>query len=648
MSINNDHFYQENKLDTYNNLPVSNPLFFLTGLKKSEEIIDQEDCSYQGIATPPCITCIVGEYGKGKTELIIQVTRFMLQSNKESKKKVLPLPINLALCRTQVEELNTLDKSNKVDSFSKLLFNHLSLPSEEIDLKFIKEELIPEIQKGNIFLLLDGLDELLSHQDNIERKHELFFDYLINFLNFNLDNTNVDQQFNIAITMRLEYLWKICQPDARDLVQNFQAKLLAPVYFLQVGFLTADNIKEYLNSITIYSDIGEIIENNPELLDILSRPLYLKLFSDLLLNCNNEKDEDFYNIIRVESIAKLFEMFIGKISKEALPSEIDHPLFKWNIEKLAKKVLEKFKNGEEEKFKDEELYDILDNLNDNNIEDEQMRLSYIHKCPFLQKFSSEEFVFSHRAFLEFFIAKAISLEIKNDEWLTFNEIVANVDMRKFLKYFAEKERNGESYDIITREGNAMTEEYKDRWKKVDGFECNENNPVWSEYEKHRLVLLNSMIFPEKSHSNLKESINFILNLNKDNEETFYIPSEYLSYAYESIAVNLRYNAFDLEYKKISEEFSSKLENKLNNHLNILMNLDDYPEIKNLIVSEKEFMLIERILDICRRLRYEWIISSIDLIQNTIDKFNDQSKETEEVFIRINELIAQVKNSMLIV
>jgi hypothetical protein len=192
--INTDYRLSENKLDTYNNLPVSNPLFFLTGLKKSEEIIDQEDCSYQGMATPPCITCIVGEYGKGKTELIIQVTRFMLQNIKESKKKVLPLPINLALCRTQLEELNTFEKSNKekVDSFSKLLFNHLSLPSQEIDLKFIKEELIPEIQKGNVFLLLDGLDELLSHQDNIKSKHKLFFDYLINFLNFNLDNANIE------------------------------------------------------------------------------------------------------------------------------------------------------------------------------------------------------------------------------------------------------------------------------------------------------------------------------------------------------------------------------------------------------------------------------------------------------------------------
>jgi hypothetical protein len=445
--------------------------------------------------------------------------------------------------------------------------------------------------------------------------------------------------------MRLEYLWKICQTDARDLVQDFQEKLLASVYFLQAEFLTVDNIKEYLNQMIIDSDIDRIIENienNPELLDILSRPLYLKLFSDLLLNYDDEIDEEFYAI---NSEAKLFEMFIEKISKETLPSEIDRPLFKWNIEKLAKKVLEKFKHGEEEKFKDEELYDILDNLNDNNTEDEQMRLSYIHKCPFLQKFSSEEFVFSHRAFLEFFIAKAISLEIKNDEWLTFNEIVANVDMRKFLKYFAETEKE-KPYNIITREGNAMTKKHENRWKKVDGFEF--ENPVWNEYEEHRVVLLNSMICPEKSDSNLKESINFILNLNKDNEETFYIPSEYLSYAYESIAVNLRYNAFELKYKKISEEFSSKLENKLNNHLNILMNLDDYSEIKELIVLEKEFMLIERILDICRRLRYEWITSSIDPIQNTIDKFNNQSKETEKVFIRIDELIEQVKNLMLII
>jgi hypothetical protein len=105
-------------------------------------------------------------------------------------------------------------------------------------------------------LLLDGLDELLSHQDNIKSKHKLFFDYLINFLNFNLDNTNVEQQFNIAITMRLEYLWKLCQTDARDLVQDFQEKLLASVYFLQGEFLTIDNIKEYINQMIINSDLA--------------------------------------------------------------------------------------------------------------------------------------------------------------------------------------------------------------------------------------------------------------------------------------------------------------------------------------------------------------------------------------------------------
>jgi hypothetical protein len=620
-----------------------NPLVFLTGILNNNWTPKIDPPPDQDIAETPSLNLLIGEYGLGKTELVLQSCNYLC---KIPGHQVKALPINLALCH---KKILALEKVPSFDDFCELLFGNL-LERNGFDKNFLVQNLIPRIHRGEIYLILDGLDELISELDYAPAQHKQFFAGLVRMLEPNpkIPGSN-NPKFRVLISMRLEYLWVVTNIEATDLVLEIKDKLPIPVNFLQLEFLTDTSIEEYLKDRTS-KDLLRSIQENPLLLDILRRPLYLRVFSDLINSLINHQDsslEDLHKLLRVEYRAELFELFVNMVSTGSsnLLGKFDNLLsYEWDIDRLSRKALQLYQASEDQLDIDE-LQDFLkpsyseEELAPSNIR--AAKLYFIHKCPFLQRISETKFSFAHRAFLEFFIAMGIAKVYEDGNSTPFDEIVANVDMRKFLKYFMKKYTEKE-YDILSRESNGMNSEAG--WA-IQNFKI--ESKYWFLLEGYRVALLDSMIYPETTSPAKIEKI--IYGFFKEEDKGLH-PS-YLKYNYEAIAVNLQYNWWNPKYQQISEEFSKLLYNRTKQLLKLILESDNLDELD----LKLNLLLVERILDISRRLRYGWVLQFTDRIsfycrdrlgRHELENFTSQNDEIE-IISRISKVIKQVNHSNFI-
>ena len=98
-----------------------------------------------------------------------------LQQRRKHYRRALPLPINLALCNPQVHLLEGTAPPS-AEGFADLLFHHLAPDAE--GRAFIRGSLLSAIAGGEVFLILDGLDELAI----TPQQYLGFFDGLSNLL----------------------------------------------------------------------------------------------------------------------------------------------------------------------------------------------------------------------------------------------------------------------------------------------------------------------------------------------------------------------------------------------------------------------------------------------------------------------------------
>ncbi|MFN6571743.1 MAG: NACHT domain-containing protein [Dendronalium sp. ChiSLP03b] len=598
---------------------LTNPLIFLGNIR------DPLVSPYAGQYTvgAPSISIIVGQYGFGKTELIHQICDF-LKNRHSDHQGLFTLPINLAFCRSKLGVLNRNIKPS-VEDFSDLLFGHL-LNQAEFDKNFVFEDLLPIIKHGNILLILDGLDELLSNTT----QHQTFFAALTNFLCNNEKIKYGGFRFKVIVCARLEYLRAVDNSEATELVKIINrensSKIPVSIYFLNLDALDDSRINSYIDSTISDDKLFEKIKKNSKLLDILRRPLLLRIFCDLV---KNRQNFELDNLLKVEQAGELLEIFTERASKDVDLSHAQERIaaFTWNLDNLARKSLEFYQDGKAEMNIDD-IKSFIEPIGGNfgKFDDDEV-LNSVHKCPFLQRFSDYSVRFAHRSFLEFFTAKGVAIALKEKNRKPFDELVLNVDTRKFLKYLVNKLFNSQDkFDELTRGSYGLQSEHE--WEL-------KTNLSFDELENIRKILLLSMTEPENPPADTEKLIRRFLKIEDDG-----LHPRFLLYCYESVAVYLRDHQWDEKVRGINQDFHNLSKLRLENTLSRL----DLQEIPSYLKTPLK-LLVERILDIGQRLRYRWVKEYLneDKQRYLIEAFNaDEEKETLD---RIRMVLRHIENSI---
>jgi hypothetical protein len=252
---------------------LTNPLIFLTGIRKP----GVTTYTGQSVAKASSISIVVGQYGLGKTELLHQICGYVTgaQNDADSLK---PLPISLAACQEELSILSTIPSKER---FSTLLFSHILKKTSAAE-DFVLDTVLPRIIQGNILLILDGLDELILNSS----QHRNFFSGLTKFLEESKKNAQ-NSHFRVVVSTRLEYLLALDSAEASELVSVAKnvgrGGVAAPIYFLTLDLFDDSRIKNYLeNVIHAGEELLQKVQVNPQLVDILRRPLLLKIFCELV------------------------------------------------------------------------------------------------------------------------------------------------------------------------------------------------------------------------------------------------------------------------------------------------------------------------------------------------------------------------------
>jgi hypothetical protein len=569
------------------NYEYANPVVFVTGLRTTR-IPGRAD---QPIAPSPSISLIVGQYGLGKTELIFQICHQMADSVETA------LPINLALSRDRAALLERDDLLP--EEMADLLFGRI-LGRAGLDSSFAMDELLPAIRNGNILLLLDGLDELISTPTH----HHTFFAGLIALLNRRTPSSR-ESFYKVVITMRFEYLAGVAD-DARDLV----GRLRVPVYYLVLDYLEDTAVWSYLK--TRLPQQGEAlfeeIQSHRLLIGMFRRPLILRIFCDLAARPDFRLGELMSTLRNENSPAALLEAFIDAASKDTrLRAEQEHlsPVV-WDATRLSTKSLDLYRNSRNE-LTIADLREVIVPIDGRISPEEQKNLSStevldgLHKCPFIRRHligvdveTAGVATFAHKIFYEYFTSRGIAAEILDprpgpqDKERAFDELVLNVDMRKFLRGLLDSDHK-----------------WRDETKRAYGLVDAEDLAAWNDHgtadfdelEERRWLLLQYTTDPEENVSaRTLETVDWFL----ERQEGWLHP-RYRLYNYEAVAVLLWYERRNPAIAHVRTRFGEILDHRLDTVL------DEFGAGKEISGgSRANKLLLERLLDIGRRLGYPWV------------------------------------------
>jgi len=623
---------------------LTNALIFLTGNDSPYTV----PFNNQAYADDPSVSFIVGQYGMGKTELVSQVCHHLEGSD------IQPLPINLGLCHQQVGLISKESPSG--EEFATLLFGRI-LERVQAGPSFVKDELLPQIRQGGIMLLLDGLDELISTRV----QHRNFFRGLRSFLKDGMGDED-ELLSKVVVSMRLEYLSSFAPSSgAFELVTDINPggsrDPEIPVYFLVIDYLGDSHIDSYLSARLGSKSALKELKNYGRVLDMLRRPLLLKLFCDLA----GSKGLEFYRILnelkKNENPARLIESIVENVSDNPDPKQNQESLtdFTWDNDLLAETSLEIYRSGRGPKMTVGDIKDFLkptqrprDPEVIRNLE-AGVVLKSIHKCPFLrhEKISATEDAehvvhFAHRIFFEYFTARAIARELKfpnpeatNRRIRAFDELVLNVDMRKFLRGLIPEE--------------VWFEETKKAYGLKDEVEWERHYSAkhFNFLNHRRKILLMSMTDPESPppgkkaddwFRDIKETVEWFL----DEEEKClrsesWLHPRYLIYNYEAVAVYLWYHRWEADTRKTSKRFEIILSQRLQKTMSEVRDSDTR-------LQKPYELLLERILHIGQMLRYPWAKEFNDTVrQQELLSYIDSGDE--DLVNRIEDIFKDIKNSI---
>src|SRR5262249_46959075 len=206
----------------------------------------------------------------------------------------------------------------------------------------------------------------------------------------------------------------------------------------------SDLVYKYMDDRGVKGSWAAAVHENHSLSTILQRPLLLKIFCDWATMVPNEsRAQDLVGLNRpVRLIRSFLEDYVNEDLKDR---HLDLPEYssrlanyKWDLEKISSMALRLHEEcgGLGYEFERARLYDCITIADgDRNVED-ALRIM-VHKCPFIIMLDDKHCAFSHRTFYEFFVASGVASEVEEEtvgqeSFGIFDELVLNVDMRKFL------------------------------------------------------------------------------------------------------------------------------------------------------------------------------------------------------------------------
>ena len=207
-----------------------------------------------------------------------------------------------------------------------------------------------------------------------------------------------------------------------------------PIYFLRLDLFDNSRVQLYMDRRRLPDYWFPEVSKHEALLEILYRPLLLRIFCDMASISKGEKV--FERLKDYKNAAQLIEDYVRRQRRTTISNAhkatsrqtISGILTHWPVE-----CLDLYLKGVHA-MQVENIRRILRPDAENAEVDEVWRS--IHKCPFLKRNDKEEVVFTHSSFLEFFVAKGVSLDMKekqDQKFSAFDTLVLNVDTRKFLK-----------------------------------------------------------------------------------------------------------------------------------------------------------------------------------------------------------------------
>lgn len=563
-----------------------NPVVFITGIQTTRT----PGHAGQPMAASPSLSLIVGQYGLGKTELVFRICHQMDHSIETA------LPVNLALCRERVALLERGDIP--AEAMAELLFGRIR-ELAKLPPSFAMDELLPQIRNGNVLLLLDGLDELVSTPTH----HHAFFAGLMTLLNHRSPAAE-EPFYKVVISMRFEYLAGVAD-DARDLV----GRLRVPVYYLVLDYLGDRGVASYLEArLPQGNAVFHEIERQRLVIDMFRRPLLLRIFCDLASRTVFDLDGLLKTLREKNSPAALLEAFITAASEDAklLREQDQLGSVVWDASRLATKSLDLYRNGKTEMTVADLREVIVPLLGQITLEEMKTLtpaevLKGVHKCPFLRQdkveVAAEDALvarFSHRIFYEYFTARAMAAEIltpspgARQKKRAFDELVLNVDMRKFLHGLLNSDdvwhhETKRSYGLVDRHDLAQ-------WDAHGATD-------FAELDARRWTLLQYMTDPEHPPTDTRGAVDWFLERQRQ-----WLHPRYLIYNYEAVAVFLWYERRNPKLGKLRSDFGEILRGRFDG---VVDELRTDPHVAT-DGARASSLLLERVLDIARRLRYSWV------------------------------------------
>lgn len=591
---------------------LNNPFIFITSKWfAGEPLYSRQDC-----ADEHSVTFIVGQYGLGKTELVHQTCQYLLVNGQGAS--LTPLPVNLALCRGEVK---TLREGMPAEDFALLLFDRI-LDEAGLPPAFVTEELLPEIYGGRILLLLDGLDELISSP----AQNHYFLSNLARILAAGSPGPHGEPKFRAAVSMRLEYLSAVASQDASDLTaivnSGAGAGVATNTYFLKLDFLDDSRVEAYFRRrLTKGREAFEKVKKNRRLLDMLRRPLLLRIFCDLAkLRGSNRLHLLLNDLKDKEHPSRLLKIFVdwAQGDERVVKDQKKITSLTWDADGLARKSVKLYEAGKSEMG----LEDVEEILKDTDpapgVEIRERKLSPseildgIHKCPFLWKDAQADgdtpsvvVRFAHKIFFEYFVAKGIVLYKEQGDYTPWINLVLNVDTRKFLRGMI---KDSEWYER-TKKSYALEGDDRSGWIFRDQID-------FDELEKERRLFLDYMTDPENekymrdSDGSLAKAVSGFL----DKEEILH--PRYRMYTYEAVALYVWFHRWDEQAATISRRFSEILHRRLKE---IHEGLQEESPARNALE-----LLLERILHIGQRLRYAWAKEYVEKKAELLSLVRDSS------------------------
>lgn len=545
------------------------------------------------------ITFLVGQYGTGKTATIRQLIPMVQQDGGAL------LPVGLGLIRPEEPTWQAAISADPA-SFEQRLFDRF-VP-EGGDAASIRLALQEKIYSGDILLALDGLDEIVTGVEDCK----VILQALVQFL-LKAPPGWLRPHFDVIVSVRSEFLCNIGLATVEALREalveaGMNTADFPAVYLVRLDHLGEPKVKQYLER-REHAHYRSQLEKNQKLMKLLQRPLLLKLFCDYL----DQVGEKSHEPAELETPVEVLSAFLrSHRSDEIQVSKGGGSLkFTWDYDKLAETAMEIYEKagGLGYEFRLDRVQDAVSvdpPASDAPPKDFLARVCplIVHKCAFIIILDDKFCAFSHRIFYEYFVANGILIQMQPyaEQVRTFDrfdELILNVDMRKFLKDLVEKRhKNNPHYSdwqTRTRVSYALGEAHLSQWGEF-GRHLTYGGPDWRRLENLRWRLLQVMTAPEVESNDGEQLLRDAMA-----EEEGALHPRYRMYNLEAIAVYLLHWPGKAYVSDCWERFSKLLEKRL---IVTVTELGAGKEEHKASLS----LLLEKCIDIARRLRFPWIRS----------------------------------------